>query len=169
MGDLRDIAARQAAPCSISTESYREKKEMNTNTILVSINGTLGNLAFYDGEKIILGKSACYFNLLNDINKYFIGFLIKSQYFLKYAVDVASETTIKNVSLKSMRYLPIPLPPLAEQERIVAKLEKLMKFCDELEVSIKLRHHQRRPITANRAQRSVRAEIIFIALKQFFA
>ena len=30
-----------------------------------------------------------------------------------------------------------PLPPLAEQERIVAKLEKLMKFCDELEVSIK--------------------------------
>jgi type I restriction enzyme, S subunit len=31
----------------------------------------------------------------------------------------------------------IPLPPLAEQERIVAKLEKLMKFCDELEANIK--------------------------------
>jgi type I restriction enzyme S subunit len=30
-----------------------------------------------------------------------------------------------------------PLPPLAEQERIVAKLEKLMKFCDELEANIK--------------------------------
>lgn len=30
----------------------------------------------------------------------------------------------------------IPLPPLAEQERIVAKLEKLMKFCDELEANI---------------------------------
>jgi type I restriction enzyme S subunit len=118
-------------------EYTKYKKEMNTNTILVSINGTLGNLAFYDGEKIILGKSACYFNLLKDVNKYFIGFLIKSQYFLKYAVDVASETTIKNVSLKSMRYLPVPLPPLAEQERIVAKLEKLMKFCGELEANIK--------------------------------
>jgi type I restriction enzyme S subunit len=31
----------------------------------------------------------------------------------------------------------ISLPPLAEQERIVAKLEKLMKFCDELEANIK--------------------------------
>lgn len=31
----------------------------------------------------------------------------------------------------------IPLPPLAEHERNVAKLEKLMKFCDELEANIK--------------------------------
>jgi type I restriction enzyme S subunit len=31
----------------------------------------------------------------------------------------------------------IPLPPLREQQRIVAKLERLMKFCDELEASIK--------------------------------
>ena len=31
----------------------------------------------------------------------------------------------------------MPLPPLAEQHRIVNKLEKLMKNCDELEISIK--------------------------------
>lgn len=41
--------------------------------------------------------------------------------------------------ISGMRVYPklIPLPPLAEQERIVAKLEKLMKFCDELEANIK--------------------------------
>jgi len=33
--------------------------------------------------------------------------------------------------------LIFPLPPLAEQERIVAKLERLMKFCDELEANIR--------------------------------
>ncbi len=44
-------------------------------------------------------------------------------------------------NLSSIGYLKqnliIPLPPLAEQERIVHKLEKLMKFCDELEANIK--------------------------------
>ena len=30
-----------------------------------------------------------------------------------------------------------PLPPLAEQKRIVEKLEKLMKYCDELELNIR--------------------------------
>ena len=122
----------------VSFEEFQKyKKPMNSNTILVSINGTLGNLAFFDNEKIILGKSACFFNLFNHLSKYYIGHLIKSQYFLKYAVEVASETTIKNVSLKSMREFPIPLPPLHEQEQIVTKLEELMTFCDGLEQSIK--------------------------------
>jgi len=42
-----------------------------------------------------------------------------------------------NISLEQSRNMIFPLPPLAEQERIVAKLEKLMKFCDELEANIR--------------------------------
>lgn len=37
--------------------------EMDDFTILVSINGTLGKVAFYNGENVILGKSACYIKL----------------------------------------------------------------------------------------------------------
>ena len=106
------------------SEYEKHKKQLISNTVFVSINGTLGNLAYYNGEKIILGKSACYFNLYQEVVREYIGIYIKSSYFLKYAVDVASETTIKNVSLKSMRLLPIPLPPPTEQKRIVAEIEK---------------------------------------------
>ncbi|MCZ2130701.1 MAG: restriction endonuclease subunit S, partial [Bacteroidia bacterium] len=44
---------------------------------------------------------------------------------------------ISNISGKSLASIPIPLPPLAEQNRIVKKLEQLMQFCDELQYSIR--------------------------------
>lgn len=111
-------------------EKYR--KPLDENTILVSINGTIGNYAFYNGEPIILGKSVCYFSLLSEINKEYICRLLNTQHFFDYAVKEATQTTIKNVSLKSMRMLPVPLPPLSEQKRIVAKLEELLPLCERL-------------------------------------
>ena len=113
------------------SEYEKYKKELNNNTVFVSINGTLGNIAFYENEKIILGKSACYFNLIKNEMKIYIYWLIKTKYFLDYANEEATGTTIKNVSLAAMRNFPIPLPPLAEQKRIVAAIEKFMPLIEE--------------------------------------
>lgn len=113
-------------------EMIKHKKDLSSNAVLVSINGTLGNVAFYNGEKIILGKSACYFNLSEDVFKRFIKILIESQYFMSYALRNATGTTIKNLSLKAMNGFPVPLPPLAEQHCIVAKVDELMALCDTL-------------------------------------
>ncbi|MNT81747.1 EcoKI restriction-modification system protein HsdS [compost metagenome] len=49
----------------------------------------------------------------------------------------AIHTTIKYINKTKCESIPIPIPPLHEQEQIVAKLEKLMSFCDGLEQSIK--------------------------------
>jgi type I restriction enzyme S subunit len=40
---------------------------------------------------------------------------------------------ISNMSGKALASIPIPLPPLAEQKRIVAKVDELMALCDRLE------------------------------------
>ena len=45
----------------------------------------------------------------------------------------ASGTTFREVSGKIVSQIPIPLPPLAEQKRIVAKVDELMALCDRLE------------------------------------
>ena len=117
----------------VSNEEFEKyKKPLDENTILTSINGTIGNYAFYNNEPVILGKSACYFSLINGVNKEYICRLLNTQHFLDYAVKEATQTTIKNVSLKSMRMLPVPLPPLAEQKRIVEKLEQLLPLCEQL-------------------------------------
>jgi len=40
---------------------------------------------------------------------------------------------ISNMSGKALASIPVPLPPLAEQKRIVAKVDELMALCDRLE------------------------------------
>ena len=114
------------------TQFEKYKKELNINTVFVSINGTIGNIAFYNNEPIILGKSACYFNLISFEMRLYIYQLLKTDYFLTYAVENATGSTIKNVSLKTMKDLLVPLPPLAEQKRIVEKIEKLMSIINSL-------------------------------------
>ena len=108
------------------SEYIKNKKDLNANTVFVSINGTLGNVGFYNDEKIILGKSICYLNIKTDIiNKDYIYCFLDSDYFKKYANRVATGSTIKNVSLKSMRDLEIPLPPLSLQVKFAEMVENI--------------------------------------------
>jgi type I restriction enzyme, S subunit len=119
-------------------EEYRKyKKPLNDRTILVSINGTLGNTAFYNNEKVILGKSACYLNLLETINKHYVRYCITSHRFINYANGNATGSTIKNVGLKAMRAFEIPMPPtLEEQQAIVSEIESRLSVCDKIEETI---------------------------------
>ena len=56
-----------------------------------------------------------------------------------FAPDIdanAPGTTFREVSGKILSGLPFPLPPLAEQHRIAAKVDELMELCDHLEAGL---------------------------------
>lgn len=101
------------------------KKTLTDRTILVSINGTLGNVGVYDSEKIILGKSACYFNVKESVDKDFIYYIVSSPKFRQYLENNATGTTIKNISLKQMREYTFSIPQIDEQKRISSVLRKI--------------------------------------------
>ncbi|MBP3470942.1 MAG: restriction endonuclease subunit S [Paraprevotella sp.] len=103
-------------------EAVKHSRLLNESTVLVSINGTIGNIAFYSGENVILGKSACYFNLLNGIEKEYIKIILQTDYFLEYAKRVATGSTIKNVPLSGMKNLLVPIPSPKGQKLIIDKL-----------------------------------------------
>ncbi|KXA43830.1 restriction endonuclease subunit S [Prevotella corporis] len=109
-------------------EAKKHKRLLDSTSVLVSINGTLGNVAFYNGENVILGKSACYFNLMGNINKQYIKHVLETEYFTEYAKNVATGSTIKNVSLAGMRNFLMPLPPIAEQHRVILRMEHLANY-----------------------------------------
>lgn len=117
-------------------EFEKYKKDLNKDTILVSINGTIGNVSFYNDEKVILGKSACYFNLLSSFDKNYIRWQIDSFGFMQYAVRNATGSTIKNVPLSAMRNFVFPLCSTQEQTQIVQEIESRLSVCDKMEQSI---------------------------------
>ena len=106
-------------------EYEKYKKELNNNTLLLSINGTLGNIARYDGEKIILGKSVCYINIKQQFNVDFIKYIFNSKEFQRYLTVGANGTTIKNVPLSAIRNCEIKIPNIENQNKIANILGKL--------------------------------------------
>ena len=66
----------------------------------------------------------------------YLAWVLRSENSLNYSTNIATGIAQKTVPLTGLREMPIPLPPLAEQHRIVAKLDQLMFLCDALENQI---------------------------------
>ena len=73
----------------------------------------------------------------SDIDcRYLAMVLDRNKYYLQYD-DGQKQTNLKKIQVLSC---PIPLPPLEEQKRIVAKVDQLMVLCEQLEIKLKQSH-----------------------------
>ncbi len=123
----------------INEEQYlKHKRNLNRNTLLISINGTLGNIAKYNNEKIILGKSACYVNVKDEYNVDYVYFVFESPEFKKYLQYGANGTTIKNVPLSAIRNYEISIPSKENQDKIVKILKSIE---DKIKLNNKLNNN----------------------------
>ena len=111
----------------IEEEYEKIKRPLSDNTLLLSINGTLGRVAVYNGEKIALGKSACYLNVKNDKNKYFVKGVLNTQEFQKYIQLVAHGSTIKNLAPSQVVEYEFNAP----DEKVQEKIASLLKLIDD--------------------------------------
>lgn len=105
--------------CIPQSEYLKHGKDLRNGCILMSINGTIGNIAFYNNEKVVLGKSAAYIEC-NDtkINKDYVFYQLQSKRLQDHFDNELTGTTIKNLSLKSVRETKLLIPPLPEQQKI---------------------------------------------------
>ncbi|AJA69886.1 Restriction endonuclease S [Myroides sp. A21] len=119
---------------TVSKDEFKlHKRDLGNNTILLSINGTIGNLALYKNEKVVLGKSACYINVKNENSKYYVYYCLQSNNVKTYFEDNLTGTTIKNLGLKTIGSTSILLPPLKEQEAIAEALSDTDEWINSLE------------------------------------
>ena len=120
-------------------------KESSTNLIPV------GSLLIVGRSGILKRKLPVAINsvecTVNQDMKVIIPHIIKMNRFLQFMFWGLESTILKEyvkfgMTVHSLKYdefsqMPIPLPPMKEQERIVQKVEELMQYCNELETSIK--------------------------------
>lgn len=90
---------------------------LDANTFLYSINGTIGNAAWYRGEKIMLGKSAAYFKP-TGFDRVFSYYLLQSSKVHNHFMSRLTGTTIKNLGLNTIRETPVRIPSTEEQHSI---------------------------------------------------
>ncbi|MGN0611789.1 MAG: restriction endonuclease subunit S [Ruminiclostridium sp.] len=114
-------------------EAINMRSAVDDGDILFAMIGTIGNPVLVHKDREFCVKNMALFKAINQClfdMEYFLLFLQNEQYAMK---KKASGGVQAFVSLKFLRNYLLPLPPLAEQKRIVAKIEELLPYIDRYE------------------------------------
>ena len=119
-----------------SDETEIEKYPLLANDLLFNRTNSkelVGKTAIYKGEipAIYAGYLVRITPLL--LNSDFLNYMMQTQYYWSYCQSVRSDAIGQsNINAEKLKRFVFPLPPLAEQKRIVARLEELLPLCEKL-------------------------------------
>ena len=100
------------------------------SVLQVCIGGSIGKCALVDREVTFNQQINSIYPLISD-SKY-VYYVLDSYYFKDYMKENSGGTATPIINRGLWDAIVIPLPPLQEQHRIVAKIEELLPYCDRL-------------------------------------
>ena len=123
-----------------------EDYHIKENDLLFTMTGTKGKRDYFYTLVVPKVKHNLYLNqrvgllrvILSELNIYFINLVLKHQFVLDSIFQTETGNVNQgNIGSENTLNLLIPLPPLAEQKRIVQKIEQLFALVDIIEVNKK--------------------------------
>ncbi len=120
-------------------ESLRSGK-LQDQDILITLRGSVGKFGLFEAsEAITTGFINAQLLIIRCVDRALVPYLMicmRSDDFSDQIALLSSGSATPQLSAGKLAEALIPLPPLAEQHRIVAKVDALMAFCDRLEASL---------------------------------
>lgn len=129
-GTLMDLnKVRYVTEEVFAVENQRTRVEMND--IFFTIVGSMGRSCVYrGGYNLCFQRSVAVLTTL--VMPEFLKYVLDTPYIQFFMYANATGTAQKGFYLNQVENLVIPVPPLAEQRRIVAKLEEILPLCERL-------------------------------------
>ena len=110
-----------------------EKYLLQRGSLLICEGGDVGRSAVWDSDTEMYYQNALHcVRFLGGINPYYFRYCFELYKGNKILESASKGMTIKHLVQGSLYSILFPLPPLAEQKRIVAKIEELLPLCDRL-------------------------------------
>ncbi len=136
----------------LDSPKYVEQKfnEIEPRSILAKgdflmniVGASIGRTAIYNLDTLAnINQAVCLIRVLtSNLNDQFLLHFFNSETCLKYMFDKQVDNARPNLSMGNIAKFVIPLPPLAEQNRIVAKLEQLISICNQLQNKVQANRH----------------------------
>ena len=106
--------------------------------VLINIRGTLGGVALVSSDFVgcNIAREVAMLPVDNMLDGHYLVYVLMSPFFWSELNANLRGIAYKGLNLGSLREVLIPIPPLAEQHRIVAKVNELMAICDQLKNSL---------------------------------
>jgi type I restriction enzyme, S subunit len=123
----------ETVPYCLDEPDDVNKYQVHHNDILVSRAGSVGfnfRIAEDVNFKAVFASYLIRFRTFDEITSKYISYFLKSESYWKQILDFTAGIAIPNVNASKLEELRLPLAPLAEQQRIVAKLDGLMEKID---------------------------------------
>ena len=109
------------------SDSYK-RTVLNGNEVLLCVRGTTGIVALATEElkgcNVNRGIVPLFFG--SDVDKMFIYYQLQTPFVQNVIEENTMGSALKQINIKDLRTLKLLVPPLAEQQRIVAKIEELL-------------------------------------------
>ena len=153
IGNIRDHSLSFEGCRHVSLQYYNALdsiRKPRKRDILYSLVGSYGiPVLINDDRQFCVQRHIGILRPSRSVNAIFLARVLKSKWVLDQATTFATGIAQKTVALSGLRKILIPLPPFAEQHRIVAKLDHLMGVCDRLEAAQHERETRRDQLTAS--------------------